>query len=100
MNDKFASKKKPSRQFLLDIIGTIYPGFFQEVIEAQTNARFEKQASEEVGDHILATDEWVDALASHPFESSKFDASIFNLLFILQKRKESSCRSSKQRPNL
>ena len=42
MHDKFASKKKPSRQFLLDIIGTIYPGFFQEVIKGQTKARFEK----------------------------------------------------------
>jgi hypothetical protein len=29
MNDKFASKKKPSRQFFIDVVGTIYPGFFQ-----------------------------------------------------------------------
>ena len=72
MHDKFATKKMPSRQFLIDIIGTVYPGYFKEVIESQTNARFEKQASEEVGNHILATDEWVDALAQHPFESSKF----------------------------
>lgn len=71
MNDKFATTKRPSRQFLVDIIATIYPGFFQQVIEAQTNMRFEKQASEDVGNHILATDEWVDALSQHPFESSK-----------------------------
>ena len=71
MPDKFTTTKKPSRQFLIDIIGTIYPGFFTQVIESQTNMRFEKQASEEVGNHILATDEWVDALSSHPFESSK-----------------------------
>ena len=62
MNDKFTTKKRPSRQFFVDVIGTIYPGFFQQVIEAQTNARFEKQQSEEVGNHILVTDEWVDAL--------------------------------------
>ena len=29
MNDKFATTKKPSRQFLIDVIGTIYPGYFQ-----------------------------------------------------------------------
>ena len=71
MNDKFATKKKPTRQFLIDIISTIYPGFFQKLVEGQTNARFEKRESEEVGEHILATDEWVDALSKHPFESSK-----------------------------
>ena len=71
LHDKFMDKKKPSRQFLIDIIGTIYPGFFKELIEAQTNERFEKNASEEVGNHILATDEWVAALSEHPFESSK-----------------------------
>ena len=72
MNDKFATKKKPSRQFFINVIGTLYPGFFQQVIESQTNMRFEKQASEEVGNHILATDEWVEALSQHPFESSKY----------------------------
>ena len=34
LNDKFVDKKKPSRQFLIDIIGTVYPGYFKEVIEA------------------------------------------------------------------
>ena len=72
LHDDFATKKRPTRQFLLDVVGTLYPGFFQEMIEAQTNARFEKAASEEVGEHILATDEWADALAQHPFESSKY----------------------------
>ena len=72
LNDKFATKKRPSRQFLIDIIGTVYPGYFKEVIEAQTNQRFEKRESEEVGDHILATDDWVSELAQHPFESSKY----------------------------
>ena len=56
---------------MINIIGTVYPGFFKQVIESQTNARFEKQTSDQVGDHILATDEWVNALAEHPFESSK-----------------------------
>ena len=32
LHDDFADKKKPSRQFLINIIGTIYPGFFKEVI--------------------------------------------------------------------
>ena len=72
LHDDFAGKKRPSRQFLIDIIGTVYPGFFKEVIEGQTSARFERQASEEVGEHILATDEWAEALAEHPFESSKY----------------------------
>ena len=71
LHDKFAYKKRPSRQFLIDIIGTVYPGFFKEVIQAQTNERFEKQASEEVGNHILATEEWMQKLQEHPFESSK-----------------------------
>jgi len=48
---------------LINIIGTLYPGFFKEVIETQTNARFEKQMDAETGDHILATDEWVNALS-------------------------------------
>ena len=52
-------------------MGTVYPGFFKEVIETQTQARFERQATEQVGDHILATEEWVNALAEHPFESKK-----------------------------
>ena len=72
MHDKFATKKKPSRQFLIDIIGTVYPDYFNQLIDAQVYARFEKQVSDEVGDHILATDEWVTALAEHPFESSKY----------------------------
>ena len=38
----FATKKKPSREFLINIIGTVYPGFFKQLVEAQTNARFEK----------------------------------------------------------
>ena len=29
MNDKFATTKKPSRQFFINVVGTIYPGFFQ-----------------------------------------------------------------------
>ena len=64
LNDKFADKKKPSRQFLLDIIGTVYPGYFKEVIEAQTNERFEKQVSDEKGNYILAT-------GPHPVVASK-----------------------------
>ena len=32
--DDFATKKRPSRQFLINIIGTVYPGFFKEVIES------------------------------------------------------------------
>ena len=39
---------------------------------AAWDARFEKQASAEVGEHILATDEWAQALSEHPFESSKY----------------------------
>ena len=71
LHDKFATKKRPTRQFLIDIIGTVYPGFFKQVIETQTQARFDHKTSEQVGDHILATDEWVNALAEHPFQSSK-----------------------------
>ena len=61
--DDFEKKKRPTRQFLIGIIGTIYPDFSKTVIESQTNARFEKRQSEEVCEHILATDEWVSALA-------------------------------------
>ena len=71
LHDDFADKKKPSRQFLVNIIGTIYPGFFKELIETQTNARFEKQTAAESGDHILVADEWINALQEHPFESKK-----------------------------
>jgi len=67
LHDKFETKKRPSRQFLINIIATVYPGFFKQVKETQTNERFEKQASEEVGNHILATDDWVTALQEHPF---------------------------------
>ena len=63
LHDDFATKKKPSRQFLFNIIGTVYPDFFKQLIESQTQARFDRQASDKVGDHILATDEWVSALA-------------------------------------
>ena len=76
--DKFATKKKPSRQFLINIIGTIYPDYFPQVIDEQTNARFEKQASDEVGNHILTTPEWATALFEHPFASSKFKNFIFS----------------------
>ena len=34
LHDDFADKKKPSRQFLINIIGTVYPGFFKELIES------------------------------------------------------------------
>ena len=44
----------------------------------QTNQRFEAQASDEVGNHILTTDEWAMELKEHPFESSKYyNISIF-----------------------
>ena len=93
MHDKFASTKKPSRQFLLDVVGTLYPGFFQQVIESQTNVRFDKQESGDVGNHVLVTDEWVEALTQHPFESSKCKLSILISPHLLQRRKESSFRS-------
>ena len=34
LHDDFATKKKPSRQFLINIIGTVYPEYFNDVIEA------------------------------------------------------------------
>ena len=34
MHDKFATTKRPSRKFLLNIIGTVYPGYFKKVIAA------------------------------------------------------------------
>ena len=34
MHDKFATTKRPSRQFFLNVVGTIYPGYFKKVIEA------------------------------------------------------------------
>ena len=100
LHDHFADKKKPSRQFLVNIIGTVYPGFFKELIESQTKARFDKQTSDQAGDHILATDEWIDKLAAHPFESSKLLFISSLTPFNLQSRKESSCPSSKPRPSL
>ena len=33
LHDDFATKKKPSRQFLINIIGTVYPDYFKDVIE-------------------------------------------------------------------
>ena len=36
LNDDFATKKKPSRQFLVNVIGTLYPDFFKTVIVGQT----------------------------------------------------------------
>ena len=39
-----------------------------------------------MGEHILATDEWVSALAQHPFESSKYLFSISNLHFHAEKK--------------
>ena len=93
MNDKFALSKRPSRQFHIDIINTVHPGFFQELIEAQTNARFEARASEEVGDHILATAEWAEALAAHPFESSKYLQYPATHLLLAQRKRERYSRS-------
>ena len=99
LHDKFETKKKPSRQFLLDIIGTVYPGYFQEVIQAQTNERFQKQASEEVGNHILVTDDWVTALQEHPFESSKYLAFRYiNLICAEKKGKFLSFLKAKAKP--
>ena len=71
LHDDFKDKKRPSRQFLINIIGTIYPGYFKKIIAEQTNERFAKQTSDEAGDYILLDEEWATALAQHPFESSK-----------------------------
>ena len=71
LRDGFEDKKRPSRQFLIDVIATVYPGYFKEVIENQTKARFEINAQGDAGNHILATDEWAQALKEHSFESSK-----------------------------
>ena len=71
MRDDFSTKKHPSRSFLLCIIGTIYPGYFKTIINAQTKARFEQSDGDKAGSEILMNTHWASLLAEHPFQSRK-----------------------------
>ena len=71
LRDDFSTKKHPSRQFLINIIGTCYKGFFKSLINSQTKARFELADGDKEDTAILMNDHWANELNSHPFQSRK-----------------------------
>lgn len=79
----YYEKTKPDRQFLLNVINTIYPSFLKELVDGSYNNRHGKEKMAEKEETILATDEWIRQLNELPFSSKVSTTSqIINLFYI------------------
>ena len=76
--DQWFEGKKPSREFLINIINTVHPGYLDELLVEQNKARCIVSSDANQGNSIQVTTQWKEILESHPMANkSKFNDQYF-----------------------
>ena len=69
--EKWEVKKKLDREWVLNVVNSIHPGYLEQVIQHAQRQRQTAQTEEEEKDTIQITEEWKQRLAETTFISSK-----------------------------
>jgi hypothetical protein len=67
LRDKFWEGKPPTRSFLINIINTVNPGYFEYIIDDQSRLRNIVSQDQLDKDAIMVSPEFHEALLAHPF---------------------------------